>query len=102
MLSSAAQLLQVHPDAARLRAAVRARPGLQPGVRHLAWEDFLGELAGARLLGRRACSPLEARTLLATEAAGLGLTPFGAAQHELEAVLALKGARLGAAALQEL
>ncbi|MBF5041473.1 PD-(D/E)XK nuclease family protein [Aggregicoccus sp. 17bor-14] len=108
MLSSAAQFLQVHPDAARLRAAVRARPGLHPGVRHATWEDFLGELAGARLLGRRACSPLEARTLLATEAAALGPTRFGASLHEpafaraaLEAVLALKGARLGAAALQD-
>ena len=108
MLSPAAKILHVHPDAARLREAVRARPGLRLEERRILWEELVRELAGARLSGRRACTPLEARTLLATEAGTLGATPYGEfvhapafAREALEALLALKAGGLSAAALQE-
>ncbi|HET9452337.1 MAG TPA: PD-(D/E)XK nuclease family protein, partial [Aggregicoccus sp.] len=107
MRSPSAKNLQVHPDMPRLRAAVRERSGLRLDERHLTWEVLLQELAAAQLQGRRTCTPLEARTLLATEAAALGPTPFGDFVHEpafaraaLEAVLALEGGGLDAAALQ--
>lgn len=103
--------LQVFPDAPRRQAALRAarsQAGLVRGDSFLAWDGFLEALGGARELGRRMGSPLQARAVVASLAPGLGDTGLGDFIHEpafaraaLEVVLDLKAGRLSPRELQD-
>ncbi|WP_257456243.1 PD-(D/E)XK nuclease family protein [Archangium lipolyticum] len=110
-MSSPRRTLQVFPDAGRRQAALRAARGSSGIVRgdaFLTWDGFLEALGGARELGRRPCSPVAARTVVASLAQGLGSTPFGDFVHEpafaraaLEVLLDLEAGRLSPRELQD-
>ncbi|HEX8440509.1 PD-(D/E)XK nuclease family protein [Archangium sp.] len=110
-MSDARRTLQVFSDNGRRQAALRAvrsSAGLVRGDSFFTWDGFLEALGGARELGRRPCSPLTARTVVASLAQGLGDTPFGDFVHEpafaraaLDVLLDLKAGRLSPRELQD-
>ncbi|KFA90167.1 PD-(D/E)XK nuclease family protein [Archangium violaceum] len=110
-MTDSRRTLQVFPDNGRRQAALRAargHAGVVRGEAFLTWEGFLDALGGARELGRRPCSPVVARTVVASLAQGLSETPFGDYVHEpafaraaLEVLLDLKAGRLSPRELQD-
>ncbi|MCP3141237.1 PD-(D/E)XK nuclease family protein [Pyxidicoccus xibeiensis] len=111
MSSRPGRTLHVFPDAGRRQAALRAMgdaSGLTVGAHLLTWDELLQALGGARELNRRPCPAVAARAVVASQAQGLGRTPFGEyvrepafARAALDVVLDLKAGRLTPRELQD-